>query len=371
MSACRSGWAAVFTISAGLEISVASRFPYETRLVRFVGLMLRAYQKDDWSDWYGRSARELVEQWCGPRVADSIFEPLCRLKFELPADQVSAAWMGARLHAREGSGKLGYIPGANWTTVLCDGLVRLAQDAGVDLRTGVTVAGLGTRGRQVCSVFLDNGEAIDADVVVSAMPTGVLGRLLPDDPLLPKTAYTALLSLVCGTRQEVPDDFYWLSLLSPELTSSGMFVLSALNPTIGPPGEHCLNFITHLSGSNRPLFSISEPDLLARYKRDYQAVFGIDLVLDWWHLSRIPTYSPVFFRDYKNPEIRCESWDNLYLTGNYRTYPSVASTGTALRSGLETATSVLSDHPSSSRPVPVRSGGRARRRAVANVGQAS
>ena len=38
-----------------------------------------------------------------------------------PASEVSGAWLGARLHYREGSAPLGYIPGANWTKVLCDG----------------------------------------------------------------------------------------------------------------------------------------------------------------------------------------------------------------------------------------------------------
>jgi protoporphyrinogen oxidase len=320
--------------------------------LRFVTLMLRAYQKKDWSGWEGRTARELVDSWGGAKVREAVFEPLCDLKFELPSDAVSGAWMGTRLHAREGSGRLGYIPRTNWTRTLCEGMVKLVQERGVEVRPGVAVTGLGTHGRRVREVELDDGDSIEADVFVSAMPTNVLVRLLPDDPKLDVIDYTALLSLVAGTRQPIPDHFYWLNLLSPRLTACGIFLLTALNPTIGSEGEHCLNFVTHLRSPASPLFRLDEGELVARYLADFRAVFGLDLQLDWLHLSRIAGYSPVFTPAYRNPDIHAGSWENLYLTGNYRSYPSVASTGTALQTGLETAGVVLEELTSSKRAVP-------------------
>jgi hypothetical protein len=41
--------------------------------------------------------------------------------------------------------------------------------------------------------------------------------------------------------------------------------------------------------------------------------------------------------------VRSASWENLYFAGNYRTFPSIVSTGTALRSGLEAGAAILSD----------------------------
>ena len=35
------------------------------------------------------------------------------------------------------------------------------------------------------------------------------------------------------------------------------------------------------------------------------------------------------------------SWDNVYFAGNYRTFPSIVSTGTALGSGVATAGALL------------------------------
>ena len=248
---------------------------------------------------------------------------------------------GARLHAREGATALGYIPGTNWTKTLCEGVSRLAAEAGVVLRTDASVANVVTSGDRVVKVELDTGETVDGDVFVSAMPTDTLARLLAVDPEVERIRYTALLSLICGTRQDLPDHFYWLSLLSPKLTNSGIFMLTALNPTIGRAGEHCVNFVTHLHSRARDPFAYSDEEYLARSLDDYRAVFGIDLEPAWWHLTRVPAYSPVFDPGYRNPDVRSRVWSNLYFAGNYRTYPSLVSTGTALGSGVECGKAAL------------------------------
>ena len=326
-----------------------ARFPLSPLdKARFVRLMVRAAVKRDWSDWHGRSAAELVDSWAGRTVRDVVFEPLCRLKFELGCDDVSAAWLGSRLYYREGSTPLGYIPGKNWTTVLCEGLTRVLGDLGVRVRLGATVAALETRDDRVSEAVLAGGEHIGADVFVSTVPTEVYLRLLPDDTIgLASIQYSALLSVICATRQQVAPDFYWMNLASLDRTACGIFMLHSLNPTIGAPGDSCVNFVTHLRGRDRPLFSQPDDQLLAAYRDDFRAIFGVELAPFWVNVARIPMYSPVFGRDYRNPPVRSQTWRNVYFAGNYRTFPSVASTGTALASGLEAAHAVLQDHPSS------------------------
>jgi protoporphyrinogen oxidase len=149
-----------------------ARFPmHPSDKVRFVRLMLKAFAKRDWSDWEGRSAAELVDSWASPGVRTALFERLTRLKFDLPCDQVSGAWLGARLHFREGSAPLGYIPNANWTKVLCDGVTRLLEESGVQVRTRARVRRLHTAGDRISHAELDSGEVIKGDVFVSSIPT--------------------------------------------------------------------------------------------------------------------------------------------------------------------------------------------------------
>lgn len=312
---------------------------------RFVRLMLRAFGKNDWTDWHGRSAAELVDEWAGPGVREAIFERLTRLKFELPCSEVSAAWLGARLSYREGSAPLGYIPGDNWTRVLCEGMASLLADAGVRVRLDTRVGRLHASGGRIGEIELATGERLPADVVVSTIPVEVYLGLVPTDatPHLASIRYSALISVVCATRQRVRPDAYWTNLASLDRTACAIFVLSALNPTIGEPGDTCVNFVTHLRERDQPLFSASDDDLLARYHDDFRAVFGFDLTPHWTHIARVPMYSPVFGRDFRNPAVRSSSWANVYFAGNYRTFPSIVSTGTALKSGLEAGDAVLAD----------------------------
>jgi protoporphyrinogen oxidase len=311
----------------------------------FVRLMLRAFRTSDWSAWEGRSARELIDEWGDATVRRILFEPLCRLKFRLGADDVSAAWLGARLHFREGSAPLGYIAGANWTKVLCDGVADMAARAGVriHLRTGVTA--LDGDGKRVNGVVLQSGERLHADVVVSTVPPPVYLTLIDDGtPALQTIRYTALLSAVCAAPPVALPSFYWLNLSSLRSTASAIFRLDALNPTIGRGNEMCINFVTHLADSGDPLFSAPEQELMVAYRADFSRSFGAALTPSWVHLARVPMYSPVFDRGFRNPPVRSTTWENVYFAGNYRTFPSVASTGTALSSGIVAASAILADH---------------------------
>jgi protoporphyrinogen oxidase len=313
--------------------------------LRFARLMLIAFGRKDWSAWEDRSAAELVDRFAGPGVRRSIFERLTRLKFELPCEEVSGAWLGARLHFREGSAPFGYIPGANWTKVLCDGLSRHLEEAGVRVRLRTRVVRLQTGDGRVLAAELEDGERVGGEVFISTVPTEVYRGLVPeeDTPVLGDIRYSALISVVCATRQPVPDKAYWMNLASLDRTAGAIFLLTELNPTIGRPGDTCINFVTHLRGRDRPLFQESDEHLMARYRDDFRAVFGGELDPFWTNIARVPMYSPVFGRHYRNPPMRSSSWRNTWFAGNYRTFPSIVSTGTALGSGVETGSALLAE----------------------------
>jgi hypothetical protein len=101
--------------------------------------------------------------------------------------------------------------------------------------------------------------------------------------------------------------------------------------------------VTHLRGRDRPLFQESDERLMARYLEDFKAVFGADLDPFWTNIARVPMYSPVFGRHYRNPPMRSSTWHNTWFAGNYRTFPSIVSTGTALGSGVETGSALLAE----------------------------
>lgn len=313
--------------------------------LRFVRLMMKAFNKSDWTDWHDRSAEDLIDSWGGPGVRKAIFEKLSRLKFDLPCREVSGAWLGARLHFREGSAPLGYTPNANWTKVLCDGVSKLVRDAGVSVRVRSAVTRLHSADGRIVAVELNDGTRIEGDLFASTIPTEVFCKLIADDtPNLAAIQYTGLISVVCATRQRIEPDFYWMNLASLDRAACGIFLLNSLNPTIGREGDACVNFVTHLQSRDRPLYQLSDADLMAEYKADFRAVFGFELEPFWTNIARVPMYSPIFHRGFQNPAIRSTTWHNCYFAGNYRTFPSIVSTGTALASGVETGRAMLQDH---------------------------
>jgi protoporphyrinogen oxidase len=307
--------------------------------------MATAFIKRDWSDWQDRSAAELIDHWAGAGVRAALFERLTRLKFELPCEEVSGAWLGARLHFREGSAPLGYIPNTNWTKVLCDGVARLLEGEGVRVRLRTRVTRLHTVHDRVLEAELEGGERIRAERFISTVPAEVYLRLVPSDqtPELDRIRYSAMISAICATRQVVQPNAYWINLASLAHTAGAIFLLSALNPTIGRAGDTCVNFVTHLQGRDRSLFHETDDQLMARYLRDFRAVFGFELEPFWTNVTRVPMYSPVFRRSFRNPPVRSASWSNVYFAGNYRTFPSIVSTGTALGSGVETGEVVANE----------------------------
>ena len=317
--------------------------------VRFAVMMARAFRKEKWDDWTGRSAQELVDAWAAPGVRRALFEPLTRIKFDLPCSEVSGAWLGARLHHREGSAPLGCIPGANWTEVLCQGLAEHLRRLGVRLVLATRATGFRTSGARIVEARTETGESIGADTFVSTIPTETLTSLLPeeDSPAIREVRYTALTSMICAAPKLRHADFYWMNLVSRERAASGLFLLDSLNPTLGRPGESYVNFVSHTRSRAMPFFAQSSVDeLCARYLADFQAVFGEALQPRWMEVTRLPMYSPVFVRGYRNPDVRSGHFRNLYFAGNYRTFPSVASTGTALHSGLLAANAILEGGPS-------------------------
>jgi protoporphyrinogen oxidase len=182
-----------------------------------------------------------------------------------------------------------------------------------------------------------------AEIVVSSLPTTVYMKLAPEDctPFIGDIRYTSVISAICATRQPVVPDFYWMNLTSGATNASGLFRLSSLNPSIGGEGESCFNFVNHLPGPEHEYFRRGDDELVSGYLRDFRTVFGFDLDPLWFRISRIPRYSPIFVRGYRNPPVRSASFANLFFAGNYRTFPSIASTGTALWSGLEAATEIM------------------------------
>lgn len=85
-----------------------------------------------------------------------------------------------------------------------------------------------------------------------------------------------------------------------------------------------------------------EPEEIEQtYRTDFERCFSIQLEPEWSHTSRVPYYSPVFVDGYTNPPVTHCQLRNLFLAGNHRTFPVLATTGSAMGSGMEAAEAAI------------------------------
>jgi len=152
----------------------------------------------------------------------AILERRSRLKFKLPRNDVSGAWLGMR------------------------------------------VAKLHMREDRTHEAELADGERLGGALFASTIPTEVYLKLVPGDatPNLAFIRCSALISVICATRRAERPGAYRTNLASLARTAAGIFLLSALNPRIGRPGDGCVNFVPHLRGGDRPLFASSDEGLV-------------------------------------------------------------------------------------------------------------
>jgi protoporphyrinogen oxidase len=280
----------------------------------------------------------------GEALLEHFFEPLAQLKFGVGCDELSTRWLLARIGAWEGIGPLGYIPGHNWVHELVGAMAAGIRRGGGELRTGSAV--IGTRrgaGGRLSAVELASGERVEGDIFVSTVPPPLLAPLLERDSQdLGGIRYTRAVSCVLGCTTEPEPPCYWTNFLRPRRSFGGLFRLELLNPSLGPPGLHLVNFVTHLGASTGDaLYRASDDAITERYLEDHRRCFGQRLEPLWARVSRIGHYSPVFHHGYRNPPAASPSTPNLFFAGNYRTFPRITSTGQALDSGEEVAGAVV------------------------------
>lgn len=317
------------------------RFPLSILAkVRFIYFMLLCYSKKNWSKLENISAEEWITKIAGKEVLDKLFAPLFDIKFGLKPHEVSASWVGSRLGAREASCRFGCLLGQEWTHELFAKLHNYLESRGVTVLTNTKVTKILTQDSKVTGVEVNNN-IINADIVISSMSPIILKKMIElNDPILNKITYIDSISTIISTNQTA-QDIYWLMLMKPRDFSGGIFKLTDLNPTLGNNGEVILNFFTNVNHGS--ITDKSDEELIASYKETYKKIYHEELHINWYKINRIPFVSAKYVKGYQNPSARTKV-QGLYLTGNFMSYPSVTSTGTAIQAGRDTAKVIIADN---------------------------
>jgi protoporphyrinogen oxidase len=195
-----------------------------------------ATKRSNADDLENLTAREWMERWIGRRCYDKMWEPLFRLKFFELAEDISAAWIWTRIK-RVGTSRasvfqeeLGVIDGGS--EVLVAALVEAINGQGGRLLLGDGAAEVLGADGTVSGVRLASGKVLEADAVISTVPTPYVSALVPALPEDWKASYDAIrnIPVVCVVmklRKPVSKHF-WVNICDPEIGIPGIVEFSNL-----------------------------------------------------------------------------------------------------------------------------------------------
>ncbi|MFE1834742.1 NAD(P)/FAD-dependent oxidoreductase [Streptomyces sviceus] len=181
--------------------------------VRFAGssALLKAVRKGD--RYNDLTALAWLRRWAGKKATAAIWEPLLRGKFGDRAEQVSMAWLWARIHCR--TFELGYVDGGfeRVYAALKDGI----EERGGKVEFGKAVESIRQDGADEAVVTCADGSSYGFDrlIVTTPQPAFAKAAGLPDDSAVWKNQYLGATCFVLELdRSAIP--YYWLNINEPD-----------------------------------------------------------------------------------------------------------------------------------------------------------
>ena len=255
----------------------------------------------------GSLGKQTAGRWMrrvmGGTVYETVWAPLLRGKFGEAADDVSMAWLWARIHCRTAS--LGYIHGGFHQLYLA--LSRRVSELGGDILYGTAVSSIRRRGEVLDVAVSRNGseEVHSFDRVISTLPTGLTVRLTPDMPTdyserHPPPGALGAHCLVLSLDRPLTD-VYWIGVNEPDMP----FLAVVEHTNMVDPSEYAGRHLVYLGNyrsHDDPIFKQSTDEVLTEFEpglRRLNPGFDRKWVKDAWSFAAPfaqPIVTPAFAR---------------------------------------------------------------------------
>lgn len=226
--------------------------PFFSRLR--LALALRRLQKTrDWQSLAKISAWDWMRNHCGDGAMNTVWSPLLKGKFERHAEEVSMAWLWARIHIRANSRahpfareQLGYFNGG-FDCVIQE-LRRRLQARGAKILLGKPVQKI-TASPDKIQLEFSGGEMLQGDVCLFTGPSGSLARIVDSSPpevaawkrRLESIDYLGAVCMVFTSSQNLGDQ-YWLNINDP----ASPFLVFLNHTSLVDPARYSGQFVYYI-----------------------------------------------------------------------------------------------------------------------------
>ena len=310
------------------------------------GAAVKLAQRMREEDLAPRKATAWLRHMFGDRTYRVIWEPLMRFKFAEHADEVSAAWIWARMvrlsrsRASAWREELGYIEGGSATVV--DALGADFRQRGGRIVLGAPVEQILFEGNRATGVRV-GGETLPADTVISTVTTsrfralaqGLDGAYMRGLERIPTIG---IFCLFLRLRERVTP-FFWVNTHDPRVPFAGMIEYTNLNPLPELGGDRILYVPQYLSADD-PRYAQSDEDVLRSYT-DALALINPAFDRRWVVFSAVfrdRFAQPICLTDYRTttPSIQTPV-ANLFLTDSCQLHPHDRTISGSFGLGIDAA----------------------------------
>ncbi|MER6954946.1 NAD(P)/FAD-dependent oxidoreductase [Streptomyces sp. NPDC000618] len=245
-----------------------------------------------------RTALSWVRKWAGRRATEAVWEPLLRGKFGDRADQVSMAWLWARVHCR--TFELGYLDGG-FERVYATLRDRIAERGGkVEFGKRMeTIRQDGEDGPVTVRTADGASYTFDQLIVTTPQPAFAKAADVPADDAVWRNQYLGATCFVLELdRSAIP--YYWLNINEPDFPFLAVVEHTQMIDRAQYGGRHIL-YVGNYVERDDWRFTTDPAELLDRYLPYLQRLnpqFDRSWIQDW-HFSRAPFAQPVVTPEYK------------------------------------------------------------------------
>ncbi len=220
--------------------------------------------KENWRDLDAVDAVSWLKKGSGKKAYEVLWDRLFRLKFHHYTDNLSAAWIWARIR-RVGQSRrsifqesLGYIEGGSET--LLNALAERIEQQGGRIHLSTPVEKVRIENNRITGVEINAGLK-EFDQVISTVPLQYIPRLIPDLPEEQLEQYRQVqnISVVCliyKLKRPITDNF-WLNISDPEFDIPGIIEMSNLRPL----PEHIV-YVPYYMPQSHPRFDWSDEQII-------------------------------------------------------------------------------------------------------------
>src|SRR5215813_4102014 len=320
------------------------RFPHLDLVskMRFALHVLYTKSVKDWTRLDRVEATSWIKRWIGQRGYEVLWDKLLRLKFYEHMENLSAAWIGARVARVAKSRKsvfvesLGYIEGGS--EVIIQELRARIEAMGGRVEVGMPVTRILTRDKRVCGVQVKE-RAQDCDTVVSTIPLKYVPAMAPDLTAeeLAKIAAIENIGVVCVLlKLKRPlTRYFWMNTNDDSMQIPGVIEYTNLNAL-----AHHVVYVPFYMPQTHPKYGRPSAEFIDEVV-GYVKRINPDLTDDWILASHASRYqfaqtvcTPGFFA--KLPSMRT-SINGFFMADTAYYYPEDRSISESVQVGKRLA----------------------------------